>query len=151
MRDKLPNVLELHGTVTQDGGGAWQTAPSAAAESQKQTGFRSVQIIAKAHVMQVKAWAFRMRSIRESKQKALDPFHVLNCGGQEALLAHVLNAEHASKAQAIVFFGLRKGALDCFFAPGINPRSVSGSSCISSAAISGTSRTSCVSLVMIDG
>ena len=35
------------------------------------------------------------------------PFHVLNRSGQEALLAHVLDAEHASKAQAMVFFGLR--------------------------------------------
>ena len=50
------------------------------------------------------------------------PFHILNRSGQEALLAHVLDAEHASKAQAMVFFGLRKGALNCFFAPCINPR-----------------------------
>ena len=126
-------MLELHGTVTQDGAahGKPRHLPPLKAKNRLGSGL--------------------FRPSRNRSKRPGEPFRVMNCGGQEALLAHVLNAEHASKAQAMVFFGLRKGALDCFFAPGINPRSVSGSSCISSAAISGTSRTSCVSLIMIDG
>jgi len=39
---------------------------------------------------------------------------------EEGLLIHVLQAEHASKAQAVVLLSLRKRAFNCFFAPLIN-------------------------------
>ena len=42
---------------------------------------------------------------REGLCKAL---HILNRGDEEALLAHVLEAEHASKTEAMVLFSLRK-------------------------------------------
>ena len=35
-------------------------------------------------------------------------------GIEEGLFAHVLNTEHASKAQAVVLLSLRKRAFDCF-------------------------------------
>lgn len=47
-------------------------------------------------------------------------FHILNRSGQETLFTHVLNAEHASKAQTMIFFGLRKRTFNCLFAPCIN-------------------------------
>jgi hypothetical protein len=53
-------------------------------------------------------------------------FHVLDGGGQEALLVHVANAEHASKAQAVQFLGLRKRSFNGFLTPGINTLSVLG-------------------------
>ena len=52
------------------------------------------------------------------------PFHILNGSGQEALLAHVLNARHASKAQAMVFFGLRKGSFNRLLTPCIYSRTL---------------------------
>ncbi len=48
------------------------------------------------------------------------PFHILNRSGQEAVFAHVANAEHASKAQAMVLFGLRKRAFNRLPAPCVN-------------------------------
>ena len=61
----------------------------------------------------------------KAEEKGLgQPFHILNRSGQKTLLAHVLHAKHASKAQAMVFFGLREGTFDCFFAPCINPRTL---------------------------
>ena len=42
---------------------------------------------------------------REGLCKAL---HILNSGDEETLLAHVLDAEHASKAEAMVLLALRE-------------------------------------------
>ena len=50
------------------------------------------------------------------------PFYILNRSGQEALLAHVLDAEHASKTQAMVFFSLRKRSFNCLLTPCIDSR-----------------------------
>ena len=38
-------------------------------------------------------------------------------GGQEALFAQIANSEHASKAQAMILFGLRKGSFNGLLAP----------------------------------
>ena len=42
---------------------------------------------------------------REGLCKAL---HILNSGNEETLFAHVLDAEHASKAEAMVLLALRE-------------------------------------------
>ena len=44
--------------------------------------------------------------------------------GQEALLTHVLDAEHACIAEAMVFFRLRKGTFNCLFSPFVNASAV---------------------------
>ena len=55
-----------------------------------------------------------------------EPLDVLESGGQEALLAHILDAEHASKAQAVILFGLREGSLNVLLAPGVKPTPLIG-------------------------
>jgi len=61
-------------------------------------------------------------TIKESGEKKglRKPLHVLNSSGQETLLTHVLNTEHASKAQAMIFLGLRKRMFNGLFAPCVN-------------------------------
>ena len=45
----------------------------------------------------------KRKSGGKKEEKRLDEaLDVLNCGGQETLLAHVLDAEHTSKAQAVI-------------------------------------------------
>lgn len=56
----------------------------------------------------------------KSAKRLCDAFHILNRGGQEALLVHIADSEHASIAQAMQFFGFREGSLDCLFPPGVD-------------------------------
>ena len=42
------------------------------------------------------------REERRRKKRLDEALDVLNCGGQETLLAHILDAEHTSKAQAVI-------------------------------------------------
>ena len=59
-----------------------------------------------------------MKKRRPEKEKSLyQAFDVLNGGGQETLLAHVVDAEHAGIAEAMVFFRLRKGTFNRLFSP----------------------------------
>ena len=62
-----------------------------------------------------------MVGFKYEKEEGKDPLNILNSGGQEGLFAHVADAEHASKAQAVVLLSLRKRAFNGFFAPLINP------------------------------
>ena len=57
-----------------------------------------------------------MKRERKGQEKRGDqPLDILNRGGQEALLAHVLNAEHAGIAKAVIDFGLREDrSIVCF-------------------------------------
>lgn len=53
---------------------------------------------------------FLYKECETGKKESLEEaFHILDSSGQEALLTHVFNAEHASKAEPVVFFGFRKG------------------------------------------
>lgn len=54
-------------------------------------------------------------------QRGYQPLDVLHSRSQEALFPHVRNPEHARIAQAMVLFGLRKGAFNRFFPPAVNP------------------------------
>ena len=58
-----------------------------------------------------------MVGFKNKKEEGKDAFDILNSGGQEGLFAHVADTEHASKAQTVVNFGLRKKAFNCLFAP----------------------------------
>ena len=61
-----------------------------------------------------------MVGFKYEKEEGKDPLNILNSGGQEGLFTHVADSEHASKSQAVVFFGLRKRAFNCLFAPAID-------------------------------
>ena len=53
---------------------------------------------------------FLYKECETGKKESLEEaFQILDSSGQEALLTHVFNAEHASKAEPVVFFGFRKG------------------------------------------
>ena len=54
------------------------------------------------------------------------PFHILYRSGQEALLAHVLDAEHASKAQAMIDLRFGKRTFNRFLAPIIDASPLRG-------------------------
>ena len=58
-----------------------------------------------------------MVGFKYEKEEGKDPLDILNSGGEESLFAHVANAEHASKAQTVINFGLRERAFNCLFAP----------------------------------
>ena len=62
----------------------------------------------------------------ERKNRLGDPLHVLNSSGEEGLLVHVANSEHASIAQAMEFFGFCEGAFNCLLAPGVEPFTIVG-------------------------
>ena len=47
-------------------------------------------------------------------------------GGQEALLPHVPDSEHAGIAEAMIDFGLREGAFNGFFSPTVNATADTG-------------------------
>lgn len=56
---------------------------------------------------------------RKQKQREglCEALHVLNGGNEEALLAHVLDAEHTGITEAMIFLGLRKRPFNGFLAP----------------------------------
>ena len=49
-----------------------------------------------------------------------DAFHVLHGGGEEGLLVHVADSEHAGIAQAMQLFGFCEGSFNGFLAPGVD-------------------------------
>ena len=49
-----------------------------------------------------------------------DAFHVLYGGGEEGLLVHVADSEHARMAQAMQLFGFCEGSFNGFLAPGVD-------------------------------
>ena len=53
----------------------------------------------------------------KEKEEGKDSLDILNSGGEEGLFAHVADAEHASKAQTVINFGLRERTFNCLFAP----------------------------------
>lgn len=56
---------------------------------------------------------------QKEKESSGEPLNVLKSSGQETLLVHVVNAGHTSKAKAVIFFGLSKGAFNGFFTPSV--------------------------------
>ena len=60
---------------------------------------------------------FAMVGFKYEKEEGKDPLNILNSGSQEGLFAHVADAEHASKAQTVINFGLRERAFNCLLAP----------------------------------
>lgn len=58
---------------------------------------------------------------RKEREGLSEALHVLNSRDEEALLAHILDAEHASSAEAMVLFTLRKGSFNCLLAPPVDP------------------------------
>ena len=58
---------------------------------------------------------------RKEREGLSEALHVLNSSDEEALLAHILDAEHASSAEAMVLFALRKGSFNCLLAPPVDP------------------------------
>ena len=63
-------------------------------------------------------WPLQKEGEGKKRKKRLgDAFHVLNSGGEEGLLIHIADSEHASIAQAMQLFGFCEGTFDCFLAP----------------------------------
>jgi ABC-type tungstate transport system substrate-binding protein len=59
--------------------------------------------------------------VQKEREGLSEALHVLNSSDEEALLAHILDAEHASSAEAMVLFALRKGSFNCLLAPPVDP------------------------------
>jgi len=83
---------------------------------------RSPQTIDKGRVSQTGSTAFQYKELVQKEREGLgEALHVLNSSDEEALLAHILDAEHASSAEAMVLFALRKGSFNCLLAPPVDP------------------------------
>lgn len=69
-------------------------------------------------------WEAAPKRIRQDGKKRTkrpgDAFHVLHGGGEEGLLVHVADSEHAGIAQAMQFFGFCEGSFNGFLAPGVD-------------------------------
>ena len=58
---------------------------------------------------------------RKEREGLGEALHVLSSSDEEALIAHILDAEHASSAETMVLFALRKGSFNCLLAPPVDP------------------------------
>ena len=59
--------------------------------------------------------------VQKEREGLSEALHVLNSSDEEGLLAHIGDAEHASSAEAMVLFTLRKGSFNYLLAPPVDP------------------------------